>query len=282
MKYIAHEKSFPAYTGLTIHQIYEAIRSAGYLPHWVGAKNISFFKTLLKINLDSGFPVILIINIGNAYHAVCVAGYKSNQKIIPYFTHDGPKLTFYTWDFDKIYIHDDRLGPYARATFKLGTKGEIKLLIQTSAGTEDWNVNYFISPLYEKIRSYDSDQNEKAVRFTGYLHNELLKNNLVTQDEFLTQTIFIKGGDVLYHVSKTDHVRPEVKIKFLKKIQLSRYVGFSTVLTKDGIPLFTLLYDSTDFYKGDILEGLLGIICYQDYLRNFLSPLEKINKVAII
>src|SRR5690606_23919294 len=67
-----------------------------------------FFDSV-KCHIDSGLPIILGVEVFAmrdekrlqllAGHAVTIVGYKSSES------------------GDAIYIHDDRLGPFARATF---------------------------------------------------------------------------------------------------------------------------------------------------------------------
>lgn len=110
---------FPT-AGLSPPQILRGLRHFGLEPSiaWTAEKTISDLKALVYGYLSNDMTIILG---GEMYeqkednyehlgaHLVCVTGYsiKSN-------TNSVEALKFYSDDMDKIYIHDDRSGPYVR------------------------------------------------------------------------------------------------------------------------------------------------------------------------
>lgn len=94
------------------------------------------FLNHIKLYIDSNIPLILGINVYEirdqsnfnllAGHAVSILGYKYN------FSKKDQSIA--------IYVHDDRLGPYVRATFHERTKSGLKLvtLKETNLDCTNW------------------------------------------------------------------------------------------------------------------------------------------------
>jgi hypothetical protein len=102
--------------GLTIQQICEATRAAGLQPVLIPSVSLDHDRAQLLAYLNSGFaPVLALQSLSGAGvgHAVCAVGLKTNQVQ----TQTNPELHFKdrATSVTGIYIHDDRLGPYAAA-----------------------------------------------------------------------------------------------------------------------------------------------------------------------
>jgi hypothetical protein len=103
--------------GLTIDQICEATRSAGLAPVVVRGLALDQARAQLHGYLSSGWPAILALQPlpGNRSdgHAVCAVGLKlgtiSAQTDLRYNFRDVASCVM------AVYVHDDRLGPYAVA-----------------------------------------------------------------------------------------------------------------------------------------------------------------------
>ena len=164
--FIAQGRPFPS-PGLTIEQICEALRGFEFAPELfkVGASP-KRFRLLLQAYVRSGIPVILGLrgegeDIG---HAVTVVGYREDPAADLSFEVDGTNFDVSNLGFEKIYIHDDRYGPYARARLvekstpvKKGKKTtpapepDFKMLIDNL--NEEWKVEVAVVPLYPKLRT---------------------------------------------------------------------------------------------------------------------------------
>jgi hypothetical protein len=114
-KYVlADGRSLPS-EGLNIQQICEATRAAGLEPLVVRSVDILHDRAQLLGYISSGFAPVLAIQSpqGGVGHAVCAVGVKLGEILPP------PDTSVLYRDRSSalraVYIHDDRLGPYAIA-----------------------------------------------------------------------------------------------------------------------------------------------------------------------
>ena len=114
--------------GLTEEQICEAIRSLGFRPRLISVtgKYLNTIKSLISSYLKSGIPVIMCIakdQESEDGHAVTCCGILQDYNI-PHEIRD-KRILLSAWE--KIYFHDDRLGPYAKGSIL--SKGKYELLV---------------------------------------------------------------------------------------------------------------------------------------------------------
>jgi len=144
-----HEsRIFPA-SGLNIREICQAFRKIGLEIELLEVENLDLLemKSFIYAYLKYGIPIVLgfyIPNLGR--HAVTITGYCFNNKI------NGP---FMSDNIDKIYVHDDNIGPFARYTLTTTvidkkTIPAIEVSHYSSFGT--CPVISMIAPVYHKIR----------------------------------------------------------------------------------------------------------------------------------
>jgi len=108
-------RPFPS-EGLTVRQLCEATRAAGFSPIVIRGTNLADDRLQLLSYLDSSLsPVLALISTKNGAtgHAVAAVGFRSGD--LPPRTD--PNLSYQDWSncVRGVYIHDDRLGPYAFA-----------------------------------------------------------------------------------------------------------------------------------------------------------------------
>ncbi len=154
--------------GLTTQQLCEAVRSFGLAPELYKVdKTPDLCRDLLQSYLHSGIPVIAALSSQpdgqGKGHAVAVVGYEdgttpeelASSEVPPYdvrMLRAGlvPKGLCVT----KFYVHDDRIGPYARVKFKNDTLSKIELTYEWDPAptVEEWYLRHIIVPVYPKIR----------------------------------------------------------------------------------------------------------------------------------
>jgi hypothetical protein len=149
--------------GLGIQQMCEAIRGSGFEPVLIRSLDVSSDKAQLLAYLQSGFaPVLCIqgINGGSVGHAVCLAGVELADTVPPALL---PGLR-YRREADSItglYVHDDRLGPYARAEIAPLTLPANKAIVtgvsirgpgEDASLFEENYLSVIVVPVPEKIR----------------------------------------------------------------------------------------------------------------------------------
>lgn len=131
-RFLARGRTLPNREGLTVDQIIEAVRFAGYSSHilWLkgpahtpsSEKQLFDAKRKIYTYVESEIPVILgIYPDAGSGHAVVLIGHNWNNAAvaIPIYTHqlpDAAQLNMYhsvSWVND-FYIHNDNSGPYLK------------------------------------------------------------------------------------------------------------------------------------------------------------------------
>ncbi|NJK30992.1 MAG: hypothetical protein HC927_00510 [Deltaproteobacteria bacterium] len=165
-RHLINDRQIPADGGLEIAQVLEAMRAAGYSPLALKASSRTYaqFTLALKCYLTSGMPVVLFVHDANGYHAVTVVGYRRSDEQIP-----APDITLETAEggvrlvsdgMSRVYIHEDRLGPYARMSWQpAGHGGDGPEIAHLKLGNAAYQydpkpmaVHAAVVPLYPKLR----------------------------------------------------------------------------------------------------------------------------------
>jgi hypothetical protein len=152
-------RPFPS-EGLTVRQLCEATRAAGFSPIVIRGTNLADDRLQLLSYLDSGFsPVLALISIKNGAtgHAVAAVGARVGE--LPPRTD--LNLSYQDWSNSVrgVYIHDDRLGPYAFAelsqlTDPLTRTVRTRVAIEWPDKTpdDDWFLHAMVIPAPLKLR----------------------------------------------------------------------------------------------------------------------------------
>lgn len=258
------DRIFPAASGLKNEQILEAIRQFGYAPLFFepGLKT-DLFVLAVKCYLRSGIPVVLRIQYDrdDETHAVTLVGFREDESFITYRMKDDLSYSLNSRDLCRLYIHDDRLGPYARAEWRVCEKGFIRLKFNPGeAGYEEFcheaTVEAAMVPLYPKIRLSAQD----LVAFAGEL---LPMFRMIvgpdSRDHLNIDLRFCLAGDCLELLYKS-HIPASRFAAFAQQAVLSRYVGLITYYVADQVVAY-IICDSTDMHRGvPAAAPLLAII----------------------
>jgi hypothetical protein len=154
----SRSRTFPN-DGLTAEQMAQAIRSVGLEPTYVEPGNLFILKALIYGYLRAGVPALLLhrlVGTNSAaqdeeigFHAVAVTGYSLPDRAVRsrQFKSDG---------IEKIYVHDDQVGPFARMTPTPIGQGGYYLTTSWGYGGRFSQVRAepfaVILPLYHKVR----------------------------------------------------------------------------------------------------------------------------------
>lgn len=279
--------------GLTIEQICEALRHFEFPPEVLDPReNLAYFKLRVQIYLRSGIPVILAVKTGDGGHAVTLVGYKSEVPRKSFATllesEPGPagqdpletvrKLRLLNLDLDHVYLHDDRLGPYALA--RLAEEEEtakdpegpqdsepcpdepeprLRLKLKwPDGGCEDVEVSLAIVPLYPKLRSAAGELFETALDLFPLIRECFAGPG----DELAVDIFFERSGRYLSDLYRLS-VSPDRLPGFLRKIALSRYVGVIR-WHLNGEAILDTVWDTTDQLRETRNEEhLLGILSFR-------------------
>jgi hypothetical protein len=265
-----NDRVYPAASGLRNEQVLEAIRQFGYAPfHFEPGVKTDLFMVAVKCYLRSGIPVILKIRYPDENyeaHAVTVVGFREANTAIECHIDGITSYCLQSKGLCRLYIHDDRLGAYARAEWRVDDKGFIQLkFIPHEQGFEDFcreaEVQSAMVPVYPKIRLSAQD-------LTGFAGGLLpLFRHIAGQekrDELVADLRFCLAGECLELLYQS--VIPSARLAaFAKQAVLSRYVGLITFSVSDSI-IAHIIYDSTDMRRAaPAATPLLAILLYPPY-----------------
>ncbi len=142
--------------GLTATQMAFAIRAATLEPHVVGTPDPYILSSTLYAYLRCGIPSILLFQLFDVTdadprrlggHAVAVTGFSLGQAAPQHHPMTGLQLR--SSRIDKLYAHDDQVGPFARMTFNTTGALDTSWLGQ---GRIEGRPSLVLIPLYHKIR----------------------------------------------------------------------------------------------------------------------------------
>jgi hypothetical protein len=259
------DRVYPAAAGLKDEQILEAIRQFGYAPlHFDPLEQTELFMLAVKCYLRSGIPVILKIHYPDEpheAHAVTAIGFREGSTAIEYRESKRKSYGIRAKGLNRIYIHDDRLGPYARAEWRVDDNGFIQLKYLPHEGGYDEfgheaELKSAMVPVYPKIRLSAQD----LIAFAG----ELLPTFrfIVGQEkrgQLLVDLRFCLAGDCLALLYNSD-IPADRFANFARQAVLSRYVGLISFFVGDDL-LAHVLCDSTDMRRNAPASApLLSII----------------------
>lgn len=238
----------------------------------VGYSSEDFFDTV-RIYIDSKIPLILGVDVYEKKdsglnlldgHAVTIVGYKEHSKE----------------EQRAIYIHDDRLGPFARAAFvklnKFKPKPDTKwgLELQEKNDNGEWEtphelliLNSLIIPAPHKVRLPSTYAQKTCVEIVSGYHemradliNKLGENetsslpiNLV-YDIMLSEISDIKQELLEQKFINNEDFLNKEKVKFLTE----SYARFQWVASFkfDNEPIFKLMFDATNIPQGNAVSSL--------------------------
>lgn len=253
-------RPFPAARGLNLEQMCEALRTSGADPVVFtegDAAHPDLLEQLILISLKSGLPAILAIQNGSSGHAVTAVGYRASSAA--HIDLPGRPQTFRHGRIDRLYLQDDRLGPYARATTSKA-QGELRLEIPFRSRGGGMNpdtsvIRHVIVPQYPKLRATALDLIRASSDLYPLFHEHAL--NLSQDLEFDAR--FARSGEILCEL-RSRNVRPDRFARFLADVRLSRYVGVLKVYL-GGQDCLTVLLDATDMFRaGPPGQHMLGFV----------------------
>jgi hypothetical protein len=147
-------------SGLTATQMALAVRDVGLEPYIVGTPNPYVLNSTLYAYLRGRIPSILAFHLSHVTngtehplggHAVAVTGFSLGNSTPEPFGQSGFLLR--ASRIDKIYAHDDQVGPFARMQHAFSTRPYLatswQLLYDGRVEALPW---FLLLPLYHKIR----------------------------------------------------------------------------------------------------------------------------------
>lgn len=184
---VASARAFPN-AGLTASQMALAVRRVGLEPVVVGTKDRHVLNGVAYAFLMGKIPSVLVFSLkrreGDTYtplgmHAVTITGFSLADAPID-DSSSGFRLR--AERIDKLYGHDDQVGPFARMTWcddnqtKPFSPGDMKTLKTSWPGDVFAEIGFVMLPLYHKIRIPYSEIHDAMLELDGLA--ELTRLNL--------------------------------------------------------------------------------------------------------
>lgn len=247
--------------GLDLESMKRTFRALGYVPHVFAPTEPDVFLVALKAYVRAGIAVVLRVRVepDGEVHAVAVAGMRESDDLIaaPHLvvTARGHRMT--SAGLTRLYLHDDRLGPYARFVFVPPSDDEVcearaegyapplrvRFEPQKRGFTEYENplrVEMAVVPVYPKVRT----SAESLIAYAGDYLPIVRQVAGPHRDELRVEPRFMLGGDYLATLGEV--LRDPVRLaKIRRAAMLSRYVGLIRFSITDGW-LCDLVVDTTD------------------------------------
>ena len=230
--------------GLRFDQLCEAVRAAGLAPVLLTSISPREDRGHLATYLQSGLPVLLgIARLGeDEGHAVCGVGL--GLRAVRPATNPNIRYRDGATAVDRIYVHDDRLGPYASARVKSTTFGRdvvttLELRWPDGQPVEESRLLAMLIPVPVKLRL-------SAVRLRALALEigQTVATIIPDFDGLRVHTRFCRGA--IYSGRAYDF---RLSLDGLRKLThetvLSRYVGLIELVT-DGGPVVDVIVDATE------------------------------------
>ena len=301
-------KKFPSLTrtlpsnGLLIEQMVQAIRNVGLEPYSKSAADYFLLKSTIYAYIKAKIPIVLLINLANKVsssyklnkdtplyidmgkHAVAVTGYSIKRSTKINFEQYGFRCV--TSNIDKIYVHDDHVGPFSRMIFD-----DIKISVYSkekdkneefmSLGTSwrDKNEKYgniraipdiMLIPLYHKIRIPFSIIQDATINFNAILNSFILEGFMPFKEYLIWDMYLITVSDLKNEILRSVEIKSETKLKLLT-FPMPKYIWRSTGLNGKN-KIIDLLFDATDIEQGPLFIFAI------EYEVNFSIVLHEICK----
>jgi hypothetical protein len=277
-------RSMPS-EGLSIDQMCQAVQAMGVSPNVYRAVQIREARAYLYSAIKSGFPPILILGKGEGkhggdHHAVAVVGMKLASPRDP--ASIDPLSDDRCNDLAGIYIHDDRRGPYLRAS--LQPKGHVaQIHIDTDReGKKDrdiWDLKHVIVPTPSKIRIAMSGLRESSLHLVKTLHStrEFIEERFDTEiPKSISYEYWIERSHKYLEnlIIESRGASPGLVQKICYSIPMSRHIGVISVTGGFFDPI-DLLVDVTGTQRNAHCLGVCAKSTHVRLTRDVVASLAK-------
>jgi len=245
-------------SGLTATQMALAVRDVGLEPYIIGTPDQYSLNSALYAYLRCHIPLILTIHLVNVNggneqlmggHGVAITGFSlGNNTPVPF----GPSgFLLRASRIDKIYAHDDQVGPFAKMEHIVATRYYLKTSWQASGIVEarPW---FLLLPLYHKIRIPFDLIHGAAIMLDAIIEPAraivMPTMSRVEWDIHLTTVNDFKS-DILKNMKG---MIPESEVASALTVDLPRFMWRVTALI-DNSPNLDLLFDATGIAQHKLL-----------------------------
>lgn len=295
----AESRALPNH-GLHPHMMAQAIRSVGLEPHYVGTHRFEVLLGNAYAYLREGIPPVLGFKLHDkrkklddatgqvGKHAVAITGFNLGLPAARPIGTSGFLLR--ATRIDKLFVHDDGIGPYARmemlnysvgrdieddkgkrATIQIPAVGTSWLADDGSSGNVVALPEILMIPLYHKIRIPYEVAQKVVVEFDqicaslGKQTADVGLNERFEWDIYLTTVNEIKAELLTGKKIVGD------RLEKLLTQQMPKFIWRASASNGTGA-VFDLLFDATDIEHGLFVVRIIG---YNDVLLAFLAEIAK-------
>jgi hypothetical protein len=260
-------RTFPNSIGLSLPQMADAIRSVGLEPYTIGATDQYVIKGNLYAYLRGHIPVLLGIKFPRGLHAVTVAGYSLGTQTPVVYPQSGFLLKAFR--MDKIYAHDDQIGPFARMEFLPDNEFGTSRLDDTGLTCLRAAPTAMLVPLYPKIRIPFNTILAIVFSFASVIE-EMQQHGIplsitVEWDIYLTDVNSLKS-----ELRDTSVLLGDYRRRILTR-PMPRFLWRATALLSDK-PALDLLFDATDIEQG---QSFVGVVEYNKALGTIMRAISQ-------
>lgn len=256
-RHVMTDRQLPAQSGLNLDQVVAAVQACGFAPQVLKAGDSGgAFGHAVKCYLASGIPVVLLVYESGGYHAITAVGFRvpddeeADARPIEY-EHDVAKIR--TTGLTRIYVHEDRLGPYSRMLWDEDERDGLPKLrhlkFKDSAyeydGEEPMLVHSAVVPLYPKLRMTAEGLLAVAAELYPLMRLMVGKANL---DALTVELRFVMGGQYLQEILESGGPARAHMAELARTIALPRYVGLVRFKLQDTA-VVDVVCDSTDIFR---------------------------------
>jgi hypothetical protein len=295
-------KQIPYNEGLSPYQMAYAITQQGLQTFVTKPGDINYSKAEIYAYLKCGIPVIIGVNLYEktsdkdwknedlsnseikGQHAVTVVGYDYYPNRLQELCEAKQELCLVSSSMQKIYVHDDQIGAFARMEFEQEENDKHTKYIDLKSSWPNFNdkykdknirlrINVLIFPLYHKIR----------IRFSkiyGIIKDFSSKALLLRPFEIVWDIYLTTVCDFKQEIKKYDDTifEEDIKLKILTN-NYPRYIWVADARivfnNKDTLvdggkqlkkPDFSLYFDATDMDNSDFFLFALHFNTFSYYL----------------
>ena len=278
------ESRFFPNPGLSAAQMAQAIRAIGLEPYLITAKDQEILKSATYAYLKCKIPMLLglslidtseTVPIPIGFHAVALTGFSLGEnELIPFGRTDFLSIAS---RIDKIYSHDDQVGPFSRMTLNydiisLGDGNSVNTILSSWQRGDKKIDNIralptiLLIPLYNKIRITFQTIQETIIHFDSIIETFRLNGALpfkqrLEWDIYLTTVNEVKSG-----MLSSEKWRNKLRLQVLMK-SMPRFIWRATAFCK-GDYIIDLLFDATDLEQSPFLFNAIGY--HEDFFKGLV------------
>jgi hypothetical protein len=266
----------------------QAIRDVGLEPFSLNPREEYVRKATLYVYFRGQIPILLgftIYKVNEQYqcdytiggHAVAVTGFHLGSQIEPLMSSG---FLLKASQMDKIYVHDDQVGPFSRMNFdkiKISSEDSPQIdSISTSWGSQGGNyravIELILIPLYHKIRIPFEVVFDATVRFNWFFIESLIINEKIPfLEERLEWDIYLTTvNDLKSEIFNSNEIESKLRLEVLS-YSLPHFIWRATA-THEGDKVLDFLFDATDIEQG---QFFLRAIEYNQELSEVLREIAK-------